>query len=140
MDSFISKAIIEHVQAIAENMFQMILTRLQEFKIVDLIVKVGKVLQLKIISCLLTNSYCDNPLIFLDLHENTNFPKQDYTQLFGDYSLQTVAFRIALYLIVINNLPAQLSHLDIFLDEDEHLLSIIHLKYFPIRLILSWRT
>jgi hypothetical protein len=128
IDTFSDKAIASEVRAIGDTRFEASMIRLQELCFVNLIVDAGQIHQMKMIPCILTNPYCADPPVILALHENSNLTMDLYAQLFANLVEMVQPFNLVISSIVIDNLPAQASGLDSFLESTKS--AILHVRCF----------
>jgi hypothetical protein len=134
---FTDKDLAMHIKRQADISFHSALVNLQSDRFVNLIVDAGTVLQIKTIPCLLTNPFCTDPPVLLDLKENTNFDKVNYSELFTELIVKIHSAKLILSAVVIDNLRAQSAGLDSALAEIP--VPIIHVRCFAhmANLILS---
>jgi hypothetical protein len=125
---FNDKNLAHHIQMQSIESYRKALSNLQNYHFVNLIVDAGTVLKIKTIPCLLTNPFCDDPPVLLDLKENTNFGTEQYGDMFQELIVKVETEGLILSSVVIDNLRAQSSGLDMILAGNDA--PIIHVKCF----------
>jgi hypothetical protein len=128
VDSMSDKTIADAILETSNRRLESAIDMLSRFRFVNLVVDAGTVHHLKTIPCLLANPHKLDSPVLLSLRENTNFTKEQYSELFAELILTVESYNLVVCGIVIDNLPAQSGGLDDLLSRANS--PIVHIKCF----------
>ena len=127
---FSTRTISERINRFGHLFRERDFTAAREHRYVNIAVDAGTVLGVAVIHSLLTNPYSEKFPIVLDIVENEHFDKYLYRGLFERVCSTCHEQGLVVCSIITDGLPAQVSGLQMLLNEDESVNTVYHIHCF----------